>query len=295
LKRVIMMEQAQNSIKQIVIISGKGGTGKTMLSASFAVLANSKVMIDCDVDAANLYLMLQPAVLQTHDFKGGLKARLDHRLCNECGECRSVCRFDAIDKDFSINAMDCEGCGLCARICPTGAITMIENVSGQWFISKTKYGPFVHAKLGVAEGNSGKLVSVIRQAALKIAEEQCKNTIIIDGPPGIGCPVIASLSGTNLAVVVTEPTRAGIHDMERILSLTRHFKIPTKVVINKFDLNMENTRFIHSLSEAYELEVIGQIPFSSEVSKAIVQGMPPVEFCRNGIKTEIVRIWETIK
>lgn len=289
------MVQGQSSIKQIVIVSGKGGTGKTMLSASFAVLAKSKVTVDCDVDAANLHLLLRPAVIRSEEFRGGLKARVNKDLCNQCGECRSVCRFDSITEGFSIEPMDCEGCGFCARICPEQAIVMEEAVSGEWFLSETKYGPFVHAKLGVAEGNSGKLVSVIRRAAVKIAEEQRKNTILIDGPPGIGCPVIASLSGSDLAVVVTEPTPAGIHDMERIFSLARHFKIPLRVIINKFDLNMENTAFINSFAEASEIEVIGRIPFSTEVSKAIVQGVPPVDFCRNGVREEIVSIWEKIE
>ncbi|MDD5217163.1 MAG: ATP-binding protein [Candidatus Omnitrophica bacterium] len=289
------MAQGKNSIKQIVIISGKGGTGKTMLSASFAVLAGSKVMVDCDVDAANLYLLLQPAVVRSEEFKGSSKAQVDKNVCVQCGQCQSVCRFDAITDDYAISTIDCEGCGLCVRMCPVNAISMKEVISGEWFISDTQYGPFVHAKLGVAEGNSGKLVSLIRQAAVQIAEEQRKNMVIIDGPPGIGCPVIASLSGTDLAVVVTEPTPAGIHDMERIFSLARHFKIPLRIVINKFDLNLENSKFIDAFAGAHEIEVIGRIPFSAQVSKAIVQGVPPVEFCRDGVRQEIISIWEKLE
>lgn len=289
------MAQRQNSVRQIVVISGKGGTGKTMLSASFAVLAEDKVMVDCDVDAANLYLLLNPVVQTRHDFKAGKKAEISKELCLECGQCITACRFDAIRNDFSVDSFSCEGCGLCGQICPVKAITMKEAVSGEWFISDTKYGPFVHAKLGVAEGNSGKLVSVIRQAAIEIAEEQGKHTILIDGPPGIGCPVIASLSGADLAVVVTEPTPAGIHDMERIFSLARQFKVSLKVLINKFDLNKENTRFINSFCEAHEVEVVGQIPFSAEVSKAIVRGVSPVEFCRDGVREEIISIWKKLE
>lgn len=281
--------------RQIAIISGKGGTGKTMLSASFAVLAKSKVVVDCDVDAANLYLLLQPAVREMNEFKGGLKARLNRKICNECGKCRSVCRFNAIDEQFLINPIDCEGCGLCARICPSGAITMQEAVSGKWFVCATRHGPFVYAKLGAGEGNSGKLVSLIRSYAVKIAEEQAKKIVIIDGPPGIGCPVIASLSGADLAIAVTEPTPTGIHDMERVFALTRHFKIPVKVVINKFDLNAQNTKSIESFSKAYETEVVGCVPFSADVSKAIVEGVPPVEFCHNGIRDAIVHIWQAIE
>ena len=281
--------------KQIVIISGKGGTGKTMLSASFAVLADSKVMVDCDVDAANLYLLLRPKVIRSEEFRGGLKAKINALLCNQCGECRSACRFDAISENYAVDAVDCEGCGFCARVCPARAITMKEPVSGEWFISETRYGPFLHAKLGIAEGNSGKLVSQIRQAALELAGNERKRVILVDGPPGIGCPVIASLSGTDLAVVVTEPTLAGIHDMERVFSLARHFRVPVRVVINKFDLNPENARFIHSFCDAHEVEVIGEIPFSEQVSKAIVQGVPPVEFCRDGVRNEIISIWKKLE
>ncbi len=284
-----------HSPRQIVVISGKGGTGKTMLSASFAVLAENKVMVDCDVDAANLYLLLKPKVLQSAEFRGGKKAFVDQSLCQQCGECRKVCRFDAVSSEYSISQMDCEGCGFCARVCPTKAITMKECVSGQWFVSETQYGPFVHARLGIAEGNSGKLVSTIRRVAAKIAEERSQSTVIIDGPPWIGCSVIASLAGADLAVVVTEPTPAGIHDMERVFSLARHFNLPLRVVINKFDLNRENTQWIDSFSKAHEAEVIGHIPFSSEVSKAIVHGIPPVEFCQGGVRKEIISIWEKLK
>lgn len=282
-------------MKQIAIVSGKGGTGKTMLSASFAALAENKVMVDCDVDAANLYLLLHPKVLERHEFKGGAKAWTELSRCTQCGRCREACKFDAVRENFSIDMTDCEGCGLCARICPANAITMKENVSGEWFVSGTKYGPFVYARLGIAEGNSGKLVAVVRQAALKIAEEQRKSTIIVDGPPGIGCPVIASLSGADLAVVVTEPTLSGIHDMERVMSLTCHFGIPTRIVINKHDLNSENTVLIESFAAEHGAEVIGRIPFSSEVSKAIVQCVPPVEFCKGGVQTEIEKIWENLQ
>jgi MinD superfamily P-loop ATPase len=289
------MAQEKNPVKQIVVISGKGGTGKTVLSASFAVLAKNKVMVDCDVDAANLYLLLQPKVIRREEFRGGFKAHIDKSRCDSCGRCRSVCRFDAVGEDFSISDVDCEGCGFCAHVCPANAITMKEAVSGEWFVSETSHGPFVHAKLGIAEGNSGKLVSLIREVAKEIAVKQNKPTILIDGPPGIGCPVIAALSGVNLAVVVTEPTPAGIHDMERVFSLARHFKVPLKVVINKFDLNAENTKFIYSFCEAHAIEVIGKVPFSEQVSRAIVQGVPPVEFCGDGVREEIISIWKKLE
>ncbi|HNV86371.1 MAG TPA: ATP-binding protein [Candidatus Omnitrophota bacterium] len=282
-------------MKQITVISGKGGTGKTALSASFAALAENKVTVDCDVDAANLHLLLQPDIRQKREFKGGMKARTDPNRCSRCGLCRDVCKFEAVSEDFRIDLTDCEGCGLCVRVCPEKAIEMIEIVSGEWFVSETRYGPFVHAKLGVAEGNSGKLVAVIREAAREMAEKQNREFVIIDGPPGIGCPVIASLSGADLAVVVTEPTLSGIHDMKRVLSLACHFGIPAGIVVNKYDLNSENTGAIESFSKEHGLEVIGRIPFSPEVSRAIVQGVPPVEFCRDGVRTEIISIWEKLQ
>jgi MinD superfamily P-loop ATPase len=289
------MTHRESAIRQIVIVSGKGGTGKTMLTASLAFLAKNKVLVDCDVDAANLYLLLRPKIIRSESFVGGMKASSDRDLCSRCSLCRTVCRFDAIGDDYSVSSMDCEGCGFCAQVCPARAITMNETVSGEWFISETAYGCFVHAKLGAAEGNSGKLVSVIRQAALKIAKNEGKTRVIIDGPPGIGCPVIASLSGADLAVVVTEPTPTGIHDMERVFSLARQFGTTLKVVINKFDLNWENSEFIHSFCSAHRVEVIGRIPFSAEISKAIVQGVPPVEFCGDPVRKEMVSIWSQIE
>jgi MinD superfamily P-loop ATPase len=193
-------------VKQIVVISGKGGTGKTILTASFAALAQNKVMVDCDVDAADLHLLLQPEIKERHEFRSGMTARINAEICEQCGQCISVCRFDAISKDFIVDPVSCEGCTICSYVCPAGAITLEENISGEWFISNTKYGPLVHAKLGIAEENSGKLVMQVRQAAKEIAEKDNLDYVIIDGPPGIGCPVIASLSGVDLAVIVTEPT-----------------------------------------------------------------------------------------
>src|SRR4030042_1695751 len=192
-------------MKQIVVISGKGGTGKTVLTASFAALAKNKVMVDCDVDAANLHFLLQPVIKERHEFRSGKTARIDAEVCRQCGKCIDVCRFGAIGNDFTVDPISCDGCGLCSHVCFAGAITMEENLSGEWFISDTKYGPFVHAKLGIAEENSGKLVAKIRQIAKEIAEKQDLNYVIIDGPPGIGCPVVASLSGVDCALIGTAP------------------------------------------------------------------------------------------
>ncbi len=282
-------------MKQIVVISGKGGTGKTVLTASFAALATNKVMVDCDVDAADLHLLLQPEIKERHEFRSGITAMIDKELCQECGECIFVCRFNAISEDFRIDPISCEGCTICSYVCPAGAIKLEENLSGEWFVSETKYGPFVHAKLGIAEENSGKLVSVVRQKAKEIAEKENLDYVIIDGPPGIGCPVIASLANVDLAMIVTEPTLSGIHDMERVAKVSKHFGIPTKVVINKFDINPENSEDIKRICQKEDIEVLAHLPFSQRVTKSIVQGVPLVEFCNDRIVEDISLLWERIR
>jgi MinD superfamily P-loop ATPase len=282
-------------MKQIVVISGKGGTGKTVLTATFASLAKNKVMADCDVDAADLHLLLCPTIKERYEFRSGKTARIDKELCQGCGECLTVCRFGAISEDFTIDPISCEGCTICSYVCPAGAILLEENISGEWFVSETKYGPFVHAKLGIAEENSGKLVSVVRQKAKEIAEKENLDYMIIDGPPGIGCPVIASLANVDLALIVTEPTLSGIHDMERVAQVSKHFSVPTKVVINKFDINPENSEDIKKICQKEGIEVMAQLPFSQKVSESIVQGIPLVEFSRDGIAGDIATLWERIK
>lgn len=282
-------------MKQIVIISGKGGTGKTVLTASFAVLAENKVMADCDVDAADLHLLLHPAFKERHEFRSGKTAVINRDLCQECGECITVCRFNAISKDFEIDPISCEGCAICSFICPAEAIRMEENISGEWFISETKYGPMVHARLGIAEENSGKLVTLVRQNAQRIAEEESKDYVIIDGPPGIGCPVIASLANVDLALIVTEPTLSGIHDMERIALVAQHFNVPTKVVINKYDINLQNTDDIKRICAAKDIEVLAQLLFSQKVIQSIVEGMPVVKYCDDQITEDIALLWERIR
>jgi MinD superfamily P-loop ATPase len=282
-------------MKQIVVISGKGGTGKTVLTASLASLSMNKVMVDCDVDAADLHLLLKPEIKERHEFRSGVTARIDKDICQECGECISVCRFDAISEDFRVDAVSCEGCTICSYVCPAGAVVLEENVSGEWFVSETKYGPFVHAKLGIAEENSGKLVCKVREAAKAIAEQEKLDYVIIDGPPGIGCPVIASLSGVDLALIVTEPTLSGMHDMERVAQVSKHFGVSTKVVINKYDLNPKNSETIKQICEQADIEVIALLPFSRQVSESIVQGIPLVEFTRDGIAGDIAMLWERIK
>jgi MinD superfamily P-loop ATPase len=217
-------------VKEIVVISGKGGTGKTSLVGSFTSLAQSKVLVDCDVDAADLHLLLQPTMIEKHEFRSGQKAFIDADKCIQCGLCHSLCRFTAI-RDYTVENVSCEGCGLCARVCPVQAINMQENLAGEWFISNTQFGFLVHARLGIAQENSGKLVATVRKQARKIAEENNLEYIISDGPPGIGCPVISSLSGVDLALLVTEPTLSGIHDLERVYSVCQHFNVPVLVCV----------------------------------------------------------------
>ena len=280
-------------MKEIVILSGKGGTGKTSIVGSFAALAQSKVLADCDVDAADLHLLLSPSIKEENKFWSGQVAFIDEEKCTQCGLCQDVCRFDAIS-DFRVDPISCEGCGFCSHICPVEAITMTENLAGQWSISDTKYGPLVHARLGIAQENSGKLVALVRQHAKEIAERDGLDYIISDGPPGIGCPVISSLSGAKMALLVTEPTLSGIHDLERVLGVCHHFGTPALICINKYDLNEDNTRQIERYCLNNGIEIAGRIPFDSIVTEAIAHGLPVVEYVRNGVSHQIEALWETV-
>ena len=292
-------------MKQLTVISGKGGTGKTVITASFAALVEKKVMADCDVDAADLHLLLHPEIRETHEFIGGKKAVLNQELCTDCGKCTEVCRFDAISENqrpdpeegiqTRIDAVSCEGCGVCALICPAQAIRMQESLSGEWYISETEYGPMVHAKLGIAEENSGKLVTVVRQNARLIAEKKDLDLVIVDGPPGIGCPVIASITGVDLVMAVTEPTISAISDLERVLSLARHFKIEPVVLINKYDINLENTKRIGKFCQRDGIEIVGQVPFDNTFTQAMIEGKTIVEFANSDLVEEIKSIWEKIR
>jgi MinD superfamily P-loop ATPase len=280
-------------MKEIVILSGKGGTGKTTIVGSLAALAESKVLADCDVDAADLHLLLNPSERQQSEFWSGQVAHIDEDRCTECGLCQELCRFKAI-KDFRVDPVSCEGCGFCAHICPTEAITMKENLSGKWFISETRYGPLVHARLGIAQENSGKLVALVRQQARQIAEDKGKDLIISDGPPGIGCPVISSLSGASLALLVTEPTLSGMHDLERVLGVCRHFGVSALVCINKYDLNEENSQQIESYCLGQGVDIAGTIPFDNIVTESIVQGVPVVEYASGRVSRELERMWHSL-
>ncbi len=280
-------------MQEIVILSGKGGTGKTTIVASFAVLARDKVLVDCDVDAADLHLLLQPNVKRSEEFWSGKTAYIDKKYCTGCGICEQVCRFDAI-RNFKVDPVSCEGCGFCFHVCPEDTIRMENNLSGEWFICDTKYGPLVHARLGIAQENSGKLVALVRQEARKLAQEQGLGYILSDGPPGIGCPVISSLSGANLVLAVTEPTLSGMHDLDRVLGVCQHFGVPALVCINKYDINEENTSNIEKFCEAMGVEVISKLPFDNVVTEALVKGLPVVEYCEDGITREIENLWKRL-
>jgi len=282
-------------MKQIVVISGKGGTGKTVVTGALASLAKNKIMVDCDVDAADLHILLHPTVKERHEFRSGQTAVIDKNLCKECGKCASVCRFEAIKTDYTIENFSCEGCGLCSRVCPHNAIRMEENISGEWFISDTKHGSFVHAKLGIAKENSGKLVAKIRQVAKELAEKQALDYVIIDGPPGIGCPVIASLSGVDCALIVTEPTLSGLHDARRVMEVAGHFNVPVKLVVNKYDLNSAMTEKIEEVCRERDVPIIGKIVFDKTVVKALVEGKTIIEYAQCAAGDEIRKIWEILK
>lgn len=290
-------------MKKILVISGKGGTGKTFVTASLACLAgDNKIMVDCDVDAANLHILLHPVIQKTEVFKGGHKAEILNETCIICGKCLTICRFEAIRTIKTNNAVEkifldplsCEGCGACVHGCPVGAIVLHEQENGKWFVSDTKYGPLVYAKLGIAAENSGRLVSKIKEEALKIGRNLEADYMIIDGPPGIGCPVISSMSGVDLALVVTEPTLSGIHDMQRVIQVARHFQVEVKVVINKFDLNIDNTADIEKMCADDNIEIVGRIPFFINVAKSIVHTVPYSEFAEDIVSRELRVIWNKI-
>ncbi len=281
-------------MKQIVVISGKGGTGKTIIAGAFAALAKNKIMADCDVDAADLHLLLQPKIRERREFKSGKTAKIDKKLCQRYGRCNAVCRFDAISEDFTVDPISCEGCGFCSYVCPTGAIKMEENKTGEWFISDTRFGSMVHAKLGIGEENSGKLVTLVRQKAKELAEKQNCDWVIIDGAPGIGCPVIASLSGIDCALVVTEPTLSGLHDADRVIGLAKHFGALVKLVINKYDLNIDMTERIEEYCKNDSIGLIGKVPFDESVVKAMVEGKTIMEYRKAKTKEVINGIWNRL-
>jgi MinD superfamily P-loop ATPase len=292
------VEARKPTLREIVIISGKGGTGKTSLTASFAVLDGHSAVADCDVDASDLHLLLRPVVRERNEFMSGHQAVIRQDACTRCGVCLEYCRFGAVkknegDETYSIEPFSCEGCGVCVRFCPEKTIDFPERLCGEWMISDTRCGPMVHARLGVAAENSGKLVSLVRREARRIAEEQGLPLVLVDGPPGIGCPVIASVTGASLVLVVSEPTVSGEHDLERVLALTRHFEIPTSICVNKWDINPEMTDRIEEKASLAGAKIAGRIRYDNEFTKAQLLELTVIE-TSSPAAGDIREVWEHI-
>jgi MinD superfamily P-loop ATPase len=284
-------------MKELVIISGKGGTGKTSVTASFAALAKNAVLADCDVDAADLHLILNPKIFNRHNFYSGHEAVIRPADCTACGLCQTLCRFDAIQESggtFTIDSSSCEGCGVCVEFCPAKAIDFPDRLCGAWFVSKTRFGTMIHARLGIGAENSGKLVSTVRQQAKQVAAAVQADWILTDGPPGTGCPVIASITGADAVLAVTEPTCSGQHDLLRVLELTRHFKIPAFVCVNKWDINPEMTGQIEAVAAEAGAAVSGRIPYDKSITMAQINGQSVVELNNGAASQAIQTLWEKL-
>ncbi len=277
---------------EFAVVSGKGGTGKTSIAAAFAALARSATIADADVDAPDLHILLKPRVISKTPFYGNKKAFIHHDKCNGCGICRENCRFNAISENYKVDETACEGCNLCYYLCPMKAIEMRDSTSGYWFLSETRFGKMVHGILEVGEENSGKLVTIIRKQALFTAQTEKTNFLIIDGPPGTGCPVNATLSGLKYGIIVTEPTQSGLFDMERVIQLMNHFSVRPFVIINKFDLNLEKTIEIEQYLEERNIDFLGKIPFDPLVNRAQREGLTVVELGENPVSKTIQEIWK---
>lgn len=283
-------------MKEIVIVSGKGGTGKTMFTGSLAILAQNKVLADCDVDAANLNLLLNPEFDHKDNFFCGNEYYRIASECTECGKCLAVCRYGAIDENFDVDNRSCESCAACYYACPNKAIGRIEKLAGYCLFSNTSYGQLIHAELNPGEDNSGKLVTLVKKEARLIAQRQKSSHIIIDGPPGLGCPVNAALTGSQIAVIITEPTLSGIHDLKRIISVCQHFCQKTYTVINKSTLNTKNTAIIRNYCSESGVCIAGEISYSQDVFEAIQQGKNILElFPDHEVSRQIKNIWQEIQ
>jgi MinD superfamily P-loop ATPase len=287
--------QENHDIKELIVISGKGGTGKTSLLGAFASLATDKVLCDADVDAADLYLILEPEIRKRQDFQEGHRAVIDPNRCTECGVCRDLCRFHAISPDFKVDPIECEGCGVCVHFCPADAIDFPIKTCGELFISETRCGPMVHARLGIAEDNSGKLVTLTRREARELAKNRGLGLILTDGPPGLACPVIASIAGATAVLIVTEPTLSGHHDMDRVVELANHFEIPASICVNKYDLNPNMTGVIEQYAKERGLPILGRIPFDPIFTKAMVQNQTIIEYEGRSQAAQALReIWQGV-
>ncbi|WP_457551898.1 4Fe-4S binding protein [Desulfobacula sp.] len=282
-------------MRELVILSGKGGTGKTSITSAFASLAKNMVLCDADVDAADLHLILKPDFNKSSDFKGGHEAVINPDICTQCGRCIELCKFDAVKDNFEVDPVECEGCGVCVDLCPEQAIDFPETICGQWYISDTRFGPMVHARLGIAQENSGKLVSLVRQEARKIAKKQNLDLILTDGPPGIGCPVIASIGQATAILIIAEPTVSGIHDMKRVGQLSTHFNIPAMVCINKYDLNLDQTQKIEDLAKDSNIAIVGKISFDQTFTESMIQAKTIFEYNPDSqASIEVRQIWDNI-
>ena len=289
-------------MKEFVVISGKGGTGKTSVLGAFASLASSKVLADCDVDAADLHLILAPEIRFRNEFRCGHEARIRMDACTGCGGCLARCRFDAIrwvpdsgTVRYTVDPIACEGCGVCVDFCPAVAIDFPESIAGEWYLSDTRHGPMVHARLGIAAENSGKLVSIVRQQAKRLAEERALDLVLVDGPPGIGCPVIASITGCSLILIVTEPTLSGQHDLKRVAELASHFQVPAAVCINKWDLNTAMSDAIEAYASAMGITPVGRIRYDRAVTAAQVAGQTVLEYAQNSVTEDVRRVWSGVE
>jgi len=287
-------------LKTLTIISGKGGTGKTSLAASFAVLAAPSVIADCDVDAANLHLVLAPEVRERHDFYAMPAAKIREQDCSACGTCYDLCQFDAIVVEegspprYSVDPLACEACLVCREFCPESAIDAVPRKAGEWFISEARTGPMIHAHLGIAQENSGKLVTEVRKAATRLAQERGLDRVIVDGPPGIGCAVIASLTGADQVVAVTEATPSGLSDLVRVHDLAKHFQIPLQVIINKSDLNAGVAAEIRDWARNSGVPVLGELPYDPEVTRAMLEGKTVAEWKTTPLSDKLREIWDRL-
>lgn len=283
-------------MREIVIVSGKGGTGKTSLTAAFSSLAKNSVFCDADVDAADLHLLLKPEIIKKEDFIAGGIAQINEEDCVQCGTCLELCKFGAISDEYVVDSMRCEGCGVCVDLCPAKAIDFPPTKCGEWFVSSTRNGPMVHAKLGIAQENSGRLVSLIRKETRDLAVEKKLDLIVTDGPPGIGCPVIASITGATVILIVVEPTVSGEHDMLRVAKLARHFKLPSLICINKYDVNEEMSLAIEQQAKDLGMGLAGKIPFDSDFTKSMVAEKTLIEMnLENDTSSAIVAVWKVVE
>lgn len=282
-------------IKELVIISGKGGAGKTSITASLAALAGRSVIVDADVDAADMHLVIHPSGSKKYDFEGGFAATRHPELCTECGVCRDLCQYSAISPNFEIDPILCEGCGVCAHFCPEKAIEMKQKTCGQWFMSDTRFGTMLHARLFPGEENSGLLVSRLREEAMDKAESEGMKLVITDGPPGIGCPVIASITGANLVLAIAEPTVSGAHDVKRAWELSRFFRIPLLLCINKSGLNPEIESELKEWAKEKKIPLTGEIPYDREFTSAMMAGKTLVEFSDSCTAQAVRQVWNNIE